>query len=574
MSVGKTKDHKTSDPQFRLEDVLDSIQATAYLWDFGTDEIAWAGNASSVLGGVDISKLRQARAYALHIDPDHSSARYDGVTGGPRAAPSAELPYALQYRFLPEGRRSDAAVWLEDHGVCFTDAKGSPVRAQGTLRVIADLRRADRMHGTGEHEEQPGLLNRTALAQTVSSLLSAQTKTAAKGVFLLVGINDLTRINETYGYHVGDEVISIMGERLRGVVRGRDCLGRFSSNKFGIVLHNCDAHEIEPVARRLMAVVDGNIVDTSAGAVAVTVLVGAVQLPYHAGNSQEAMGRALQAIGRARTNPGDRFCCYVPCERRELERQHNVTIADEIIRALNDRRMMIALQPIVTSRLYEPELYECLLRLRCLDGSILKASEIIPVAEQFGLSRLVDHRALELTVDLLRSSRETKLALNVSAMTLTDRQWVDALEALTGKDRTLTERLTVEISEIAATCDIEATSVFIGLLKDSGCRVALDDFGAGYTSLRSLRDLGVDMVKIDGSLIENLGSAPEDEVFVRKLIDLAHSFGPIAVGEWVGGEQSVSMLEKAGVAYLQGDFFGAPKLYEDTSAVNPARVAG
>ena len=85
-------------------------------------------------------------------------------------------------------------------------------------------------------------------------------------------------------------------------------------------------------------------------------------------------------------------------------------------------------------------------------------------------------------------------------------QWMAALEGFTGNDRTLTERLTVEITETAAISDIKAAIKFVGTLKALGCRVALDDFGAGYTSFRSLRELGVDMVKIDGSFIENLGT--------------------------------------------------------------------
>src|SRR5665648_262072 len=99
------------------------------------------------------------------------------------------------------------------------------------------------------------------------------------------------------------------------------------------------------------------------------------------------------------------------------------------------------------------------------------------------------------------------------------------LEGFTGKDRSLLERLTVEITETTAISDVTAAVKFVAALKGLGCRVALDDFGAGYTSFRSLRQLGVDMVKIDGSFIQNLGTDAEDEMFVRTLIDLARSFG-------------------------------------------------
>ena len=100
--------------------------------------------------------------------------------------------------------------------------------------------------------------------------------------------------------------------------------------------------------------------------------------------------------------------------------------------------------------------------------------------------------------------------------------------------------------------------------------MALDDFGAGYTSFRNLRLLGVDMVKIDGSFIQNLGTQAEDELFVRTLIELAKSFGITTVGEWVGDAKTAKLLEQAGVAYMQGYFFGAPEIAKPV----PAKSAG
>ena len=546
-----------------IAQVLESVGATAYRWDFNTDTIEWADNAGTMLEVADMGKLGKGRAFALHIDPEHAGARYDGVTGAPRAEPGAARRYALHYRFLPDGRRGKPALWVEDTGVCFTDADGRPVQAQGTRRVMEDRRQEDRTQPASGHDELTGQLNRARITEALGDLLSNTSRSPANGAFLLAGVNDLTLINETYGFDVGDEVITIVGKRLARVLRGKDCIGRFSSNKFGLVLHNCKAEGVEAIARRLMAAIGDSILDTSVGAVAATISIGAVILPDDATGAQSAVGRALSALDVARVNRGDQFSFYVPCERKETERKQNVAIADDIIRALNDRRMMIALQPIVTSRSHEPELYECLLRMRRMDGSVVSAGEFIPVAEQFGLAKLIDHRVLELAIELLRTMPKVKLALNVSAATTTNPEWISALESLTGKDRSILERITIEITETTAISDVKAAIEFVSSLKTLGCRVALDDFGAGYTSFRSLRDLGFDMVKIDGSFIENLGTDAEDEMFVRTLIDLARSFGVVTVGEWVGDERTVQLLEKAGVSYMQGYFFGAPELTKD-----------
>ena len=183
-----------------------------------------------------------------------------------------------------------------------------------------------------------------------------------------------------------------------------------------------------------------------------------------------------------------------------------------------------------------------------------------------GLSKLIDHRALELVIELLRATTNRKLALNVSALSTTEGYWIDALEALTGKDRGLTERLIVEITESATISDMEATAAFVSALKSAGCKVVLDNLGAGSASFRSIRSLSVDMVKIDGSFIKNLGQDKRSETLVQTQIELAHGLGLATVGEWVSDTRSVELLEKAGVSYLQGDLFGAPELYQDRSA--------
>ncbi len=123
---------------FEFDRILDSAR-TAYQWD-ASDMVEWAANAASVLGVDDIGSLSKGRAVALRVDREHAGARYDGITGDPHAAREVELRYSLHYRFSPDGRRGRSALWVEDSGVCFTDADGRAVRAQGTLRVIDDRR--------------------------------------------------------------------------------------------------------------------------------------------------------------------------------------------------------------------------------------------------------------------------------------------------------------------------------------------------------------------------------------------------------------------------------------------------
>lgn len=542
-----------------LERILTAAGETAYRWHVASDHMVWAANAASVFRMPETGPIGTGSAYGMHIDSENASLRYDTIMACSKEGAAA--PYRVQYRLMPEGRRGETALWVEDEGRCRIDADGRPELAEGIVRVINDRREHEqRLLFLSGHDELTGQMNRTKLTDAIYATLQELGTSARSGALLLAAVNDLTIINESYGFEAGDEVISVVGRRLRQSLRGRDCIGRYSSNKFGILLPDSGLDTLRAVGERMHACVRNDPVLTRGGSVAATIAVGGVLIPEQAETVDQALGHALCALDRSRASRGGGLVLYEPSQRRESRRRRNVAIADEIIRALNDNRMVLALQPIVSAGGREPALHECLLRMRRPDGTIFGAIDFIPVAEQFGLCRLVDRRTLELAIDLMRSQPELKLSLNVSGMTATDPDWLKALEALVCGDRSLTERLTVEITETAAILDLEASVSFVRALQTMGCKVAIDDFGAGYTSFRSLKMLGVDMLKIDGTFVKNLGHCAEDQVFIRTLIELAQNIGIETVGEWVGDAATADMLESAGITYMQGFHFGAPKL--------------
>ena len=177
------------------------------------------------------------------------------------------------------------------------------------------------------------------------------------------------------------------------------------------------------------------------------------------------------------------------------------------------------------------------MRIRRADGTLVPASDVIPIAERLGLVRLLDHRVLELLVE--RDGR----GAGARAPASTSRRPRPPIR--TGGRRSarccarnagVAERLIVEITEIAAIHDIDDTRGFVARVKDLGCRIAIDDFGAGYTSFRNLRKLGVDILKIDGAFVQNLMRSEDDRAFVRTLVDLARRLGLKTVAEWVQDE--------------------------------------
>jgi EAL domain-containing protein (putative c-di-GMP-specific phosphodiesterase class I) len=231
---------------------------------------------------------------------------------------------------------------------------------------------------------------------------------------------------------------------------------------------------------------------------------------------------------------------------------------------------MFAFQPVVCAATGVVDYFECLLRMRDEGGTVVASAEFITVIEELGLIGLIDRFALESTVQELATNPDVRLGFNISGLTACDRPWLRSLMSLLRYRPELARRLVVEITETAALCDIEESARFVDTLRGLGCRVALDDFGAGHTSLRHLQILPVDIVKIDGSLVRNLTKQSQCRVFLRHLLGLAKGFGLTTVAECVESAEEAALLRAEGIAYFQGYHFGRPSL--DRAWLRMARV--
>ena len=302
-------------------------------------------------------------------------------------------------------------------------------------------------------------------------------------------------------------------------------LGRFSGNKFGLILKNCTVDDMNVAAERFLAGIRDEVVPTKSGPVSVTASIGAVSVPRYARSANEAINRAQETLDTAKRRRAGSFLVWRPNVERDAQRKVNIRVTDEIVTALNERRIVMAFEPVVEARSRQQAFYECLIRMEQEDGQVLLAPDIVPVAERLGLIRLVDHRVLELVVAELAASPEVQLSLNISPDTTMDPDWWSSIESLMRAHPGVAERLIVEITETVAIQDIDDLRGFVTRLKNFGSRIAIDDFGAGYTSFRNLRKLGVDIVKIDGAFVQNIARSADDRAFVQTLIDLARRLG-------------------------------------------------
>jgi EAL domain-containing protein (putative c-di-GMP-specific phosphodiesterase class I) len=228
--------------------------------------------------------------------------------------------------------------------------------------------------------------------------------------------------------------------------------------------------------------------------------------------------------------------------------------------ALRRDRLLLAFQPVVCATTGGVDYFECLLRLLDERGEIIPAARFITTLEELGLIGMVDRHVLEMTLAELAANPEVRLGLNVSGLTVCDPLWLRSLTSVLRRRADLAPRLVVEITETAALGDIAESARFVDTLREAGCRVALDDFGAGHTSLRHLRSLPVQIVKIDGSLIRQVTSRPRNRVLLHHLLGLADSYGLTTVAECVESAEEAELLRTEGVARLQGHFIGRPTI--------------
>jgi diguanylate cyclase (GGDEF)-like protein len=534
--------------ELRLRLAAQAAGTIAFDWNIASGTIRWDG-ATDIL--------------PLHLDSTTAYSFMDGIAPERRG----DLQAVLETRdiastpFLVEIEIASAmgAVSFTMVGTRMPAENGATARLVGMMRDTSERsREMRRLTYLATRDELTGHLNRNALREELAQAIDRAKEENRHCAFLVASIDRLAMINDGFGFDSGEEVIMGVGERLARTLRGTDVIGRTAGNKFGVILRNCRENEINVVAARLRASVRANGIETRAGLVAATCSVGAVWLPQAASNSQEAMLRAEQALDKARANGRDGFAAYQPSASRETARLRMMQISDDVIQALKENRLKLAYQPIVQARSRKISHYECLLRMIKPDGSILSAGHFVPAAEQMGIVHLIDRFALESTVAQLKSHPQLTLAVNVSGTAASDPAWLQSFVDYVRAEKEVAPRLIVELTETAALHHFEENARFVSQLREVGVRVAIDDFGAGYTSFRNLQMLHVDTVKIDGSYVADLSQSPENQVFVRTLVGLAKSFDIRTVAEWVGSDDDAALLQTFGVDYFQGFHFGEP----------------
>lgn len=538
--------------------VLNALGSTLYDWDVAGGRIAWGANAAMLFGLKDVTRIESAHVFARMVSARSAGSREDIIAETTETDAGFGVPFSLRYELaLPGG-----LLPVEDSGRWFADADGKPARVKGLLRLLtADG--AGSIVSYGDHA-------RADLLRSIEQALASVRSAGRPFALLVASIGGLGALDREHGSELCDRLIAEVASRLNRALRRTDTLVRYSTSKIGILLARCGENEIEHAVNRLTEAVNGSPIALEEGVFPLTLAFGGITDPEGAREARIVLRRCEDAMQRS-VKDGALFTLYKPDQKRDMRRLHDQTMADAIVRALNERRIVIAHQPIVSAKTRKTAFCEALVRLQRDDGAFVPAGSIVPVFERMGRVHLLDHRVLELTLGALAADAALRLSVNVSTSTLMGQSWMSTLAAgLIGR-ADLADRLIVELTESQAIENVAATRRIFAALKAMGVRTAIDDFGAGYTSFKHLRGLDVDILKIDGAFVQNIGRSADDSFFVRTLIDLAQHLGIETVAEWVIDEEAARKLAAWGVTYLQGDFIAPAEVPSVNSRI--ARMA-
>jgi EAL domain-containing protein (putative c-di-GMP-specific phosphodiesterase class I) len=356
-------------------------------------------------------------------------------------------------------------------------------------------------------------------------------------------------------------------------VRRSDIVARLGGDEFAILLRNAGRQEAERVAEELLRTVRERVLPIAGQRATMTTSIGIALFGDEQPQVEDLLVSADLAMYAAKDGHGNRFEVADDDGRQLAGMQARLGWVDQIRRGLEEERFILYCQPILDLRQNRVTQYELLIRLLGDDGDVIPPASFIDTAERFGLIRELDRWVICRAVELLAQHDEIRLEVNISGKSIADPDLPALVEREVADKGIDPGRLVFEITETAAIANMEEARAFADRLTSLGCRFALDDFGAGFSSFYYLKYLPLDYLKIDGDFIRSLTSSPTDQLVVQAMVDIARGMGLKTVAEFVEGPEIVSMLQSKGVDYSQGFFHGVPGPVEDMLAHVPAPEA-
>ena len=413
------------------------------------------------------------------------------------------------------------------------------------------------------HDPLTGLANRSEFERRLANALRSCHQQGACHALAYCDLDQFKLINDTAGHLAGDELLRQISGVFCEELRARDSVARLGGDEFGILLEHCPLDRAEDIAARICTGLRNFQFKWNEQVFQVGVSIGVVALTAETDGPTEAMSRADVACYTAKDLGRNRV--YVDADNRSLShhRQTELYRVADLHRMLEDDGLLVYKQAIYSldGRSNAPVAFELLLRLRNADGQVLPPGGLIAAAERYNVMAKVDRwmirNGIERSAQLYGGG--AMIAINLSANSFGDRGLAEYVRAIVHRTGIAPALLCFEITETTAISNLEAAMLFLKDMKKLGCKLALDDFGAGISSFRCLKTFPVDYLKIDGGLVEDIAVDVAARAMVTSIQQVAATMGMTTIAEWVSDDAILAVLREIGVDYAQGFALGRPE---------------
>jgi len=434
-----------------------------------------------------------------------------------------------------------------------------------TARDVTDeARLTDELRYQALHDTLTGLPNRALLFDRIEHALARVSRSPGEQLAVaLVDLDEFKSVNDSLGHDTGDELLQGVAARLSAAVRPGDTVARLGGDEFALLLEDTTEAEAMAIAQRALA---GLALPIQLGDVGFSANAS-IGVVCHRGNADplELLRFADIAMYEAKREGKARVKLFREHMHHAARNQLELRLA--LSAALDHDELSLVYQPIIDTRFFRVCGVEALLRWRHPTRGAVPPSEFIPVAEQSGLlapiGEWVLRKACAEAAQWPVEASDAYLSVNVSAAQISDRGFVAKVKSALRDSGLPAGRLLLEVTETMLVDDDALARDVLSELRQEGVRIAIDDFGTGYSSLAYLRQLSVDVVKIDQSFIRDLGTNSDHQALTRTMLALATGLSMTAIAEGVETETELLELQRLGCGFAQGFLFSYPIVPED-----------
>ena len=474
--------------------------------------------------------------------------------------------------------RNGEEFGIEDSAAPIRNDRGELL---GVVLVFHDVTEQRRLSGEmnyrATHDALTGLVNRAEFEARLRRTLHKAHEDRSEHALLFIDLDQFKLVNDACGHSVGDELLQQVGKLLGEAVRARDTLARLGGDEFAVILEHCSALQAQRVAQQICERMDDFRFMHEERRFRIGASIGLVPVDNRWGTTAAIIQAADTSCYAAKEAGRNRVHAWFDTDHAMRARHGEMQWAARLEQALDENRFALYAQRIHAIDSQSHGLHaEVLLRMIDTDGSVVQPGAFLPAAERFHFASRIDRWVLRHAIAVLRAlenlSAVDTLCINLSGQSIGDRAFHrQAMDTLTEAGPEVCGRLCLEITETAAVTHMADASLFIDQVRALGVRIALDDFGAGASSFGYLKNLKVDLLKIDGQFIRDLIDDPLDDAAVRCFVDVARVVGVKTVAEFVDRAEVLDRVREIGIDFAQGFLLHRPEPIAAVLGMQPAK---